>query len=279
MLMILATLLLALCACICAAFHPSLYAPLYSPKFPSRSVGRSLGASAPPNALQDTETASTTRGLATNALLFSSWTDGVAANKDAATFLKYSILRKMLNDKSNAHESEVKSSVEFSPCNGPDINALNNLEMADELITEGNNLLDGDGTIWDEDAFNTWSGEVLSYLLPQSHDVLELKFLYIPTAMYALNPQSSNTPGKQRQRARADGKKRRNQVAQFLENLFNANSHVINVCCITLDLDDGSLKQPVGFINEDSIPKVRCLFHFRLFQRTLFCYSRENCSQ
>lgn len=261
--------LLALSSHISTAFHLSSYAPPYTPKCLSRPIGKSLGASASPNTVQDAEAVATAQGVATNALLFSSWTDGVAANKDAAAFLKYSILRKMLNDKSTVHEDEVKSSAEFSPCNGPDINALNNLEVADELIIKGNNLLDDDGIICDEGAFISWSGEVLSYLLSQTHDVLDLKFLYIPTAMYALNPQSSNTPGKQRQRARADGKKRRDQVAKFLEGLFNYNSPVINVCCITLDLDDGSLKQSVGFNNEDAIPKVCCLLHLRLLQERI----------
>jgi hypothetical protein len=84
-----------------------------------------------------------------------------------------------------------------------------------------------------------------------------LRFLYIPTAMYALRPESSNTPGKQRQRARADGKKRRNEIVQTLDSLFDQSS--IGVSVVTLDLDDGSIKQPEGFREdaESTIPEVR----------------------
>ena len=38
--------------------------------------------------------------------------------------------------------------------------------------------------------------------------------------MYALRPDSDNTPGKQRQRARADGKKRRTAIINQLQELF-----------------------------------------------------------
>lgn len=214
--------------------------------------------------LAESNDVSSTAGWATHALLFSSWTDGVAANKDAQLLLKYSLLTKMLREKLNNHEEEVKSSVEFSPCNGPDISALNNLEIADVLLDQGNSILESNSII--NDSFSTWSKGVLKWLLRTNKSV-ELKFLYIPTAMYALSPSSSNTPGKQRQRARADGKKRRDQVMKLLNEMFTENDDEttkLNICAITLDLDDGSLKQPAGFLNQDSVPKVRsvgCIYY------------------
>jgi peptidase E len=85
--------------------------------------------------------------------------------------------------------------------------------------------------------------------------VLPLRLLYIPTAMYALRKDSLNTPGKQRQRARADAKSRRDTIVQYLQNLFVHDPHnattnsppiTIDVSALTLDLEDGSLKHPFG---------------------------------
>ena len=50
---------------------------------------------------------------------------------------------------------------------------------------------------------------------------LHLRVLYIPTAMYALNPQSTSTPGRQRQHARADGKEQRDQLIKLLKDIFS----------------------------------------------------------
>ena len=178
---------------------------------------------------------------------------GVASNNDARSFLKYALLRKMLRDNIHRYEDEVKTSVEFSPCNGPDVDALNCLEMVDELIEREQLILRENRIMANDDAFNKWSDDAMDYLLSVSNGSIDLRFLYIPTAMYALNPQSSNTPGKQRQRARADGKKRRDQVTNVIDELFNAK---IQISAITLDLDDGSLKQAIGFSDQESIPKV-----------------------
>lgn len=178
---------------------------------------------------------------------------GVASNNDTRSFLKYALLRKMLRDNNHRYEDEVKTSVEFSPCNGPDVHALNCLEMVDELIEREQLILRENRIMANDDAFNKWSDDAMDYLLSVSNGSIDLRFLYIPTAMYALNPQSSNTPGKQRQRARADGKKRRDQVTNVIDELFNAK---IQISAITLDLDDGSLKQAIGFSDQESIPKV-----------------------
>ena len=45
---------------------------------------------------------------------------------------------------------------------------------------------------------------------------LDIRILYVPTAMYALRPDSKSTPGKQRGRNRADGKKRRTEIIRLL---------------------------------------------------------------
>lgn len=250
-------------AILCLPCHP-FASPYVPPLSRIKSFPRfGLRAGTSPQLAEDAGVAISADGWATHALLFSSWTDGVAANVDAQMLLKYSILRKMLSDKIDRHEVEVKQSVEFSPCNGPDINALNNLELVDRLIHQGKSLLGNDGIISsDDNAFSVWTDEVLQYLKSESSGSVELRFLYIPTAMYALNPNSSNTPGKQRQRARADGKKKRDQVTKMLDEMFNESgmnkSKQLNTCAITLDFDDGSLKQPVGFLDQNKIPEV-CL--------------------
>jgi len=56
---------------------------------------------------------------------------------------------------------------------------------------------------------------------------LELRLVYIPTAMYALRCDSTNTPGKQRQRARADGKKRRNELVSMVEKLMGGGGELL----------------------------------------------------
>mmetsp|Transcript_4418 Transcript_4418/g.12247 ORF Transcript_4418/g.12247 Transcript_4418/m.12247 type:complete len:246 (-) Transcript_4418:342-1079(-) len=76
-----------------------------------------------------------------------------------------------------------------------------------------------------------------------------IRLAYIPTAMYALRPDSNNTPGKQRQRARADAKKRRNNIVALLQQIINKNDdddddgEEWDIQAVTIDLDDDSVKQ------------------------------------
>ena len=79
-----------------------------------------------------------------------------------------------------------------------------------------------------------------------------MRLLYIPTAMYAPRIDSENSLGKQRQRARADGKKRRTQIIQLIQQLVGVNANAVSA--VTFDLDDGSIKQPEGFLSNESIP-------------------------
>ena len=51
------------------------------------------------------------------------------------------------------------------------------------------------------------------------------RVLYVPTAMYALYPYSGSTPGKQCQRARADGRKRGDKLANLVGDLLALGEH------------------------------------------------------
>ena len=169
-------------------------------------------------------------------LLLSSWTDGVVNNPEAKAFLKKGLVCSLLADLQRNAEASVESSVLQSPCCGPDTEALQNMESVDATLARIQK---------DPNAIQEW----LEHL---NHN-LNLRVLYIPTAMYALRADSTNTPGKQRQRARADGKKRRAQVVECIQGMFPEN---VNVITITLDLDDGSVKQPEGSDNASDFPKV-----------------------
>lgn len=172
-------------------------------------------------------------------LLISSWTDGVVDNPKAKLFLKKGLACSLLTDLQRKAEASVESSVLQSPCCGPDTEALESMESIDKTLARIRQ---------DANAIDEW-------LEHHSTDNMNLRVLYIPTAMYALRADSANTPGKQRQRARADGKKRRTQVVEYIQDMF---SDEINVVTITLDLDDGSVKQPEGSDNAISdFPKVR----------------------
>jgi len=192
---------------------------------------------------------SSTSRWATRALLFSSWAGGIVPNHAAKSFLRYSIVNKILLDYVAEKEDRLKTSVKFSPCNGPDVNALNNLETADYLREHGKQFTFETFDVAVTNEVDSWARETLQYISTEKGEVT-VKLLYIPTAMYAINPQSSNTPGKQRQRARADGKKRRTQVLNVLETLLAVDCFEnLSFQTITLDLDDDSLKQPEGTDN------------------------------
>jgi hypothetical protein len=88
--------------------------------------------------------------------------------------------------------------------------------------------------------------------------------------MYAPDPRSSSTPGRQRQRARADGKKRRDKLLRLVEDLLTIDDDEdddddhrdddrrrrrIGVLSTTLDLDDGSLKHNFGSDDASLFPR------------------------
>jgi Peptidase family S51 len=150
-------------------------------------------------------------------LLISSFSDGLLPNPIAHHYLKQGLLRAVLRQEQATAEAKLEESVKFSPCNGPDMDLLARLEQADAN-------------------FSNLTVEAARAAGP-------VRFLYIPTAMYALRTDSTSPPGRQRQRARADAKQRRSDVVNLLRTMFN---NTIEVCVVTLDLDDGSLKQPEG---------------------------------
>ena len=87
------------------------------------------------------------------------------------------------------------------------------------------------------------------------NDKAHLRVVYIPTALYAPRRDSDTSPGKQRQRAKADGKKRRTIITNLLQQLLQQDkdcqtqqiqSKPIQILAITLDLDDGSIKHSEG---------------------------------
>lgn len=179
-------------------------------------------------------------------LLISSFSDGILSSPDAQSFLKFSLASALLNERVRKAESQVRESVMTSPCNGPDIDAFNSFEQLGNLQSTNNSEKSSD--------FEVSAGSMLQSL-PKEEET-NIRLLYIPTAMYALDPNSKNTPGKQRQRARTDGKKRRNQVVDHVQNLLDPHVPSVKVLAITLDLDDGSLKQPVGSDDAKDFPTV-----------------------
>jgi peptidase E len=164
-------------------------------------------------------------------LLISSFSDGLVPNLQARHYLRKGLLRCLLTEQQQAAELTLEASVLFSPCNGPNMEAMHCLELCDRALQQ-----------LKTDSVSCSSDGVLQQAALSDNETSHLRFVYIPTAMYALRPESTNTPGKQRQRARADGKQRRDEIVRLLQELLGANTTTID--SVTLDLDDGSIKQP-----------------------------------
>mmetsp|Transcript_12485 Transcript_12485/g.23429 ORF Transcript_12485/g.23429 Transcript_12485/m.23429 type:complete len:445 (+) Transcript_12485:357-1691(+) len=180
------------------------------------------------------------------AILISSFTDSMTSTS-TLQFFKYSLASLLTMDEVQVIQKEIEQSTMYSPCQGANIELLDMLQGGDELLVRcKDNMSHEDKT------------KSMLRFLTERDRTLELRVLYIPTAMYALNPNSSNTPGKQRQRARADGKKRRNQLVQCIQDLFqNDEDHLkLNILAVTLDFDDGSIKQPTGSQIASTFPKT-----------------------
>ena len=175
------------------------------------------------------------------ALLVSSFSDGIKPNQDVHDVLMCGLVKQLWKERQELAENEVAESVLQSPCCGPDLDSLTNMEAADAAIAG----LDKEQQPWEE-LLDSLKSDVDS-----QH--VELRFLYIPTAMYALRSDSNNTPGKQRQRARADGKKRRNEIVKLLSEKLGDD---VSVLAVTLDLDDASVKQPEGSDDPSRFPTV-----------------------
>lgn len=178
--------------------------------------------------------------------------------------MRSSLLLCMLQQRSKELETKIEQSVLTSPCNGPDPDALKAMEDTDQLIR---NLRAGNAT---SNTTTTTTTSTSTSTPTMKEVVLDavVRFVYIPTALYALRGDSTSTPGKQRQRARADGKERRNQIVQTLYSIFQDKNHphdsdsdimtAVNVAvhAVTLDLDDGSIKHQEGSENNGDFPKT-----------------------
>lgn len=196
----------------------------------------------------DDEVASSASTWATYAVLFSSLSDGIIPNDGARSFLRYSLANTLLSEVVQQKEDVLKQSAEFSPCNGPNIDTLDKLESIDQILDQGRQL----SFEHDLNAVNKWSYKAMAEYNMENEDSINIRLLYIPTAMYALNPNSSNSPGKQLQRKRADGKKRRTQLLKLINDIVSdtfkyndcdSDRVCINLLATTLDLADGSIKQ------------------------------------
>jgi Peptidase E len=176
-------------------------------------------------------------------ILISSFTESMTSTS-TLEFLKYSLASLLTMDMVQMIQKDIEQSVMYSPCQGPNMELLDKLQEGDTLLLE----------YTDVERREEKTQSMLEFLGGRN---LELRVLYIPTAMYALNPNSSNTPGKQRQRARADGKKRRNQLILGIQELFQNDVHLnLDILAVTLDFDDGSIKQPIGSQDASKFPKT-----------------------
>jgi len=202
----------------------------------------------------------------------SSFSDGLVSNPQAIDFFMDSLVETMWKQHVNELQEKVESSAMTSPCCGPtDVDSVNQLL---DVFHDYDDMGNGD-TVNGGDASGRWKTAFKTLMDTQqrssslSQSELRLRFLYIPTAMYALRKDSANSSGKQRQRARADGKKRRTQIARLIQEQFaqawnemndrgaseEAESPV-NVLTVTLDFDDGSLKQPDGSKDASKFPST-----------------------
>jgi peptidase E len=193
-------------------------------------------------------------------LLFSSFTEGVKPSKEAAAFIKKVLIQAMVSEVLAEQQNEDKL---ISSATQPNITTfLQKLVFDQQQEEEDNNNINSNKTIIDllvaeptssttqiQTNISTTSSHANTSQPPLVE--LPLRLLYIPTAMYALRKDSLNTPGKQRQRARADAKSRRDTIVQYLQSLFhnsdnpNKNTPIgIHISALTLDVEDGSLKHP-----------------------------------
>ena len=179
-------------------------------------------------------------------LIISSFSDGLENNDEAKDFLMHSLVSSLSRECQQSAEQEVAESAIQSPCCGPtDLQAMERMELADSRSDDLRNKE------------RSWE-EILESLAAEkaetdSNEDLEVRVLFIPTAMYALRSDSTRTPGKQRQRARADGKKRRNGIVSMLSEQLDGKATVLS---ITGDLDDNSAKQPEGAHDASRFPTV-----------------------
>ena len=180
-------------------------------------------------------------------LLLSSFTDGLKTNPPALDWLMNALVETLWSEEQETTQAALKESNLASPCNGPDPVLLGQLEDTDSAV-EG----------MQQQSSSDWKKQLAQLCETKrartgENQAIDLRVLYIPTAMYALRPGSTSTPGKQRGRNRADGKKRRNEILRMLEGQLqdfldnsdaNSKDSLFTVRTVTMDFDDASVKQP-----------------------------------
>jgi Peptidase family S51 len=202
-------------------------------------------------------------------MLFSSFSDGVVRNLNAHATLRRGLVRAALRQMQQDVESQVRQSVLHSPCAGPNIQFLNRLDVLDRAVAKVEGPIDPVELLHQclcdlekQEQEDNGTSRAQDLTVPNKENSAKkrsvvLRFAYVPTAMYALRRDSASAPGKQRQRARADAKKRRDDICNLVLSLFrhptpsssssSSSSQPrldVSLQVVTLDWDDGSLKHP-----------------------------------
>ena len=73
----------------------------------------------------------------------------------------------------------------------------------------------------------------------QAQQQATVRMIYVPTAMYAFRKDSNSSPGKQLQRAKADGRKRRQKVIDHLQE-----SLTLPISVVTYDIKTSTITNP-----------------------------------
>lgn len=251
-----------------------------------------------------TEPSSVTSAWLEKGLILSSFTDGLKTNPPALDWLMNALVETLWKEEQERTEVSLKESNLASPCNGPDPVLLEQLEYTDTVVEGMMQLQSSSDTDWKKQlallcrtkrAAKTDEGNAADV----DADPIDLRVLYIPTAMYALRPGSTSKPGKQRGRNRADGKKRRNEILALLADQLEgfllesgddsiSSDEFFTVRTVTMDLDDASVKQPEEVVvgrdngtstNDDKFPEVRgFLVQYRKIIVHEQLYLRKTCS-
>jgi peptidase E len=129
-----------------------------------------------------------------------------------------------------------------SPGNGP-----YTVDVADpDLSIQNRNISSSSNLDMDKSTITLYGGGIL-------------RFIYVPTARYALKSQCTDAPDTQRQRARAEALERRSEIITTLSNIFSKPKDQENQICIhsvNLDFDDGSIEDCEGSQDEHDFPKT-----------------------
>ena len=161
-------------------------------------------------------------------ILLSSFTDGMTS-PSTQQFFQYALTTLLTMDAISQTQNDIEESAKFSPCQGPNVDLLDQLERGDALFHDIGIGMDIPS---DRDRMEL-TKRMVEYLDDIDVDIdvdknsnhwKEIRVVYIPTAMYALRADSKNSPGKQRQRARADGKKRRNQLVRYIQDMYSSST-------------------------------------------------------